>query len=436
MAALEVLRAVRRGDLADRALVKVLESLPPRDRPLAHELALGTLRLRARLDYALAGFSTRPLPSLESDVLDALRLGAYQLLELDGVPPYAAISETVELARTVAPRATGFVNAVLQALQRGRSQLTFPALERDPKAHLATWGSHPDWLIERWIDRYGTAATAALVAANNTRPELFLTLQDGATEGAVARLAEHGIAAEPSSLDGRVLRISSSADAAAALAVVPGIVQDPAAALVVRYAAVPPDAVVADLCAAPGGKALGLASAARYTVAADLSLRRIRRVRENRDRLHRQQVPVRLGLVVADGRAPALRPVGAVLLDAPCTGTGTLRRHPDGRWRIGPRDLAALAELQRQLLDAAASLVRPGGLLIYATCSLEREENEDQVQGFLERNPQFSVAAPSTDAQFDGDGQELLDADGFLRVLPQRHGCDGAFAARLQRTSP
>ena len=428
-AALEVLRAVRRGDLADRALVREQEVLAPRDRALVHELVFGTLRLRGRLDHALAAFSSRPIGALDADVLDALRLGAYQLLELDGVPAYAAISETVELVKLAAPKASGFANAVLQALHRGRAELTFPALAADPRAHLATWGSHPAWLVARWIAHFGVEETAALVAANNARPELFLRVLRGSGTEAVAALAEQGIAAETSPLDTQLVRIDNGADVPAALRTVPAVVQDPAAALVVRFAAVPSSALVADLCAAPGGKALGLAAGAHYTVAADLSLRRLRRVRENRDRVQAQQpLPLRLGLVVADGRAPPLRPLDAVLLDVPCTGTGTLRRHPDGRWRVGPRDLAALVALQRTLLDAAAARVRPGGLLIYATCSLEPEENEDQVRSFLEREPQFSLEPGSAVAP------GLIDAHGFLRVLPQRQGCDGAFAARLRRS--
>jgi 16S rRNA (cytosine967-C5)-methyltransferase len=184
---------------------------------------------------------------------------------------------------------------------------------------------------------------------------------------------------------------------------------------------------VIDLCAAPGGKAVGLAATARYVVAADLSVGRLRRVREHVDRLG---LGDRLGVVAADGRVPPFAPVDMVLLDAPCTGTGTLRRHPDGRWRVGMEDLDALAALQRELLDAASPLVRPGGLLVYSTCSLEPEENEEQVAGFLERHPAF---ARDTDGGVTDP--ELLNAEGDLMVLPQRTGVDGAYAARLRRVA-
>jgi 16S rRNA (cytosine967-C5)-methyltransferase len=207
---------------------------------------------------------------------------------------------------------------------------------------------------------------------------------------------------------------------------VPAVVQDPAASLVVRYADIPAGATVADVCAAPGGKALALAGGAGFVAAADLSFDRLERVRENAERVG--SLP--LGLVVADAREPPFRPVDAVLIDAPCTGTGTLRRHPDGKWRLRPEDPAALARLQAEILDAAAPLVAPGGLLVYATCSLEPEENEEQMEAFLSAHPEFEPAAPP-----EGLDPRMLDEAGRLLVLPQRLGVDGAFAARLRRRS-
>src|SRR5690606_21385297 len=205
------------------------------------------------------------------------------------------------------------------------------------------------------------------------------------------------------------------------------VVQDPAAALVVRYAAVPEGSTVLDLCAAPGGKALGLAERAGYVAAADLSLSRLERVRENAARVG---LDARVGLIAADARRPPFRPADAVLLDAPCTGTGTFRRHPDGRWRLQPEQLEELVALQGEMLAAAASLVRPGGVLVYATCSLESEENERQVESFLAGQPRFRREPPvgAVDAS-------LLAADGSLSVLPHRQGVDGSFAARMRRVA-
>ncbi|HET6232782.1 MAG TPA: 16S rRNA (cytosine(967)-C(5))-methyltransferase RsmB [Longimicrobiaceae bacterium] len=427
-AALDVLRRVRAGELADRALDQATGRLDPRDHGFTQELVYGTFRLRGRLDHLLGGLVKGGTAALEPDVLDVLRLGAYQLLEMGGVPAYAAISQSVDLVRIAgSPKAAGLVNGVLQNLQRRGDTIPVPDAEQAPGDYLSTWGSHPRWLVDRWIGRWGAEATRSLVDADNTRPELYLRPLGISVAEAVERLAAAGIGAEPVAFSPDSLRVLPPASAADALAAVPAVVQDPAAALVVRYAAVPAGATVLDLCAAPGGKAFGLASTADHVVAADNSYRRLARVRENARRLDAAH---RVRAVVSDARNPAFRPADAVLLDAPCTGTGTFRRHPDGRWRVGEGDLDALAKLQAELLDAAAPLVRGGGLLVYSTCSLEGEENEVQIDAFLGRHPEFSIEPPN-----DAVDAELLDDAGRLSVLPQRQGVDGAFAARLRRTA-
>ncbi len=403
---------------------RVAGELPAREHGWLQELAYGTFRLRGRLDHILGSRVKGGLGSLEPDVLDVLRLGAYQLLEMGSVPPYAAVSQSVDLTRLAgAPRAAGLVNGVLNAVQRERERLPFPALAEAPVEHLTSWGSHPRWLVERWIGRWGVPGTARLVEANNTRPELYLRPVGIAVEPAIIRLREAGIVAERVTFSPNSIRIAAPASAAAALAVVPAIVQDPAATLVVDFARPAPGATVIDLCAAPGGKAVGLADAGARVVAADLSRWRLARVRENAERLG-----LTLGMVQADGRVPPFRPADLVLLDAPCTGTGTLRRHPDGKWVVDEARLASLVRLQRELLVAAAALVRPGGHLVYSTCSVEHEENEAQVEAFLAGNPDFRND-PATDTVHP----ELSNRDGFLQCLPQERGVDGSFAARLRR---
>ncbi len=425
-AALDTLRAVREGELADRALARTLERVAPRERPWVQELVYGTFRLRGRLDWMLDRLVRRGIVSLEPDILDILRLGAYQLLEMGSVPVYAAVSQAVEMAKRVAGKgAGGLVNGVLQSLNRQAARLEFPDAESDPVEHLATWGSHPHWLVERWVARFGVDGARALVEANNSRPELYIRPIGIPAEEARERLGAAGIEAEPVAFAPDALRIPPPAGARDVLAVVPAVVQDPAAGLVTRYAAVPDGATVADLCAAPGGKALELAEHAEYVVAADVSFARMARVRENADRVG----GLPLGLLVSDARWPAVRAVDLVLIDVPCTGTGTLRRHPDGKWRLAPTDLQALIELQREILDAAAAVVRPGGILVYSTCSLEPEENEAQVDAFLSRHPEFTPEPPPAGTV----AVELLDAAGRLVVLPQALGVDGAFAARLRR---
>jgi 16S rRNA (cytosine967-C5)-methyltransferase len=195
---------------------------------------------------------------------------------------------------------------------------------------------------------------------------------------------------------------------------------------VTRYASIPSGAVVADLCAAPGGKAIELSRTAAAVIASDRIFARMDRVVANRRRLDVEN----LLPIVADAKAPAIRPVDAVLLDVPCTGTGTFRRHPDARWRLKVSDIAVMASTQRTILRCASSVVKPGGLLIYSTCSLEPEENESQIEIFLALNPNWKLEPPEADAV----PPEVVDG-GYLRVLPQMRGTDGAFAARLRRVA-
>jgi 16S rRNA (cytosine967-C5)-methyltransferase len=424
VAALDALRRVQRGNLLDRAFAAVAPALDARDRAWLQELLFGVVRLRGRVDHYLTRFVRGGLESLDPVVLDVLRLGAYQLLEMGGVPPYAAVSQSVDLVREAGmPRAAGLVNGVLQSLRRGWRSVEFPVFEERPIEYLTTWGSHPRWLVERWAERWGYAEARQLVEANNRRPDLFIRPVGMAQVEAVEWLARAGVGAEPVENFPESVRILPPSGPAEVLAAIPSVVQDPAAAIVVRYADLTDREFVIDLSAAPGGKAVGFAGEGPRVIAADASFARIQLVRSNVDRIGLRGVD----LVVADGKYPPFRSAPAVFLDAPCTGTGTFRRHPDGRWRISERDLNALAGLQRELLASAASLVEVGGLLIYSTCSLEPEENEHQVQWLLDSVPGFRPSAPRR--RIDGT---MMDG-GYLRVLPQRHGVDGAFAARLER---
>lgn len=429
IAALDTLRAVRDGAFADRALEDAARGLDARDRAWTLELVYGTFRLRGRLDHHISHHSSRPIAQVDPDTLDIIRLGAYQLLEMDSVPDYAAVSASVDLAKRFARRSAGFVNAVLQSLRRAPAASTFPTLEQDAAAHLSTWGSHPRWLVKRWIARFGVDAARRLTEANNSRPELYLRALGPDIQAVVEMLNGQGIETESFDLLPRALHVTTGS-AAAAVDVAPVIVQDPAAGMVVSFIGDVPGRVV-DLAAAPGGKTIGLACDApdpdRLVIAADLSARRLMRLRENAARLG--TLAGGIAAVVADGREPPFTRADLVLIDAPCTGTGTFGRHADARWRVQPQDIPALAALQAELLDAAASLVQPGGLLVYATCSLEHEENEAQVEGFLERNTAFDIE-PGT-----GVPAAVLDKRGMLRVLPHEHGVDGAFAARLRRHS-
>lgn len=426
-AAADILADIRTGLLLDAAFDRRVGLLDSRDRRWTQELVYGMLRCRGRLDALLSDRVRGGLARLDPDLTDLLRLGAYQLLSMGSVPPYAAIAQTVELAkRRHGIGASKLANAVLRRLDRERDALVLPT-PNDPLEGIATEYSHPRWLVARWVARWGEADTRALLDANNREAPLVIRPWGVVREQLEAMLEAAGVQVSDAPLVRDSLSISGAALTELG-AFQQGLffVQDPAATLVTQYAAIPAGATVADLCAAPGGKTVELSRVARTVIAADASAARLARVRETIDRLELVNVLP----MVTDARFPALAPVDAVLVDAPCTGTGTFRRHPDARWRLRTSDLAVLAATQRSILRAAASVVKPGGLLLYSTCSLESEENDAQVETFLAEHPDFVLEPPPTDAVPAG----VLDA-GRLRVLPQRHGSDGAFAARMRRRS-
>jgi 16S rRNA (cytosine967-C5)-methyltransferase len=426
--AAEVCADLRRGDLLDASFDRHSARLDPRDRRFARELVYGMLRRRAWLDALLEARVSGGLSRLDADVHDLLRLGSYQLLFMRSVPPYAAIAQTVELVkRRHGLGSSKLTNAVLRRMDRERENLEVhpPA---DPVDALALSESHPRWLVARWIARWGETETRALLQANNDEAPLVLRPIHAVREQVEAMLETSEIGVTDAPLVPDSIQITSPVSLTELGAFRQGLfhMQDPGSTLVTRYAAVPEGAVVADVCTAPGGKAIELTRRASVVFASDLSFNRMRRVVENIQRME-------LGSIlpyVADARKPALREVDVVLIDAPCTGTGTFRRHPDARWRLKTSDLAVMGAVQREILRSASTMVKPGGLLVYSTCSLETEENDTQVERFLTENKNWRLEPPPEGAV----PATVLDA-GRLRVLPQRHGTDGAFAARLRRTA-
>lgn len=409
----------------DTALARELGSLVDADRRLAHELAVGVLRQSRRLDDLLARFVARGISSVAPPLLDVLRLGAYQLRMLDRIPPHAAVATSVALARElVGEGASGFTNAVLRRVAE------LPVADTGHEdigdvARLAGAWSHPAWLVARWLARFGPPDTERLLRWNNSHPPLVLQPTRGGVPDLERRFAEQGVPSRSAPFGAGVVVTESRP------ARIPGFdageffVQDPAQALVARFAGFAPDAIVFDACAAPGGKTLALTGHCRQVIAADRSRRRLPRLRENLARAGRHTEAV----VAADAAAPPIRPVHAYLLDAPCLGTGSFARHPDARLRVTAEALLHLAASQSTLLDAAADRIAPGGVLCYATCSLEPEENEMQIDAFLHRHPSFRREPPP------GFPAGLLTASGDLATLPQRDAIDGAFAARLVRAA-
>ncbi|HKA58619.1 MAG TPA: transcription antitermination factor NusB [Gemmatimonadales bacterium] len=416
-AALGILRDVRAGAPLDAARDRHLAGLAERDRRLAYELSAGVLRQQRELDDAL------DLDQADPRLHDVLRLGAYQLRHLSRVPPHAAVSTSVELAReTVGEKVTGYVNRFLRRLSADGYRVS------------GKTRSHPDWLVARWESQFGSEETQRLLEWNDAKPELFIQPARWDQETLLRRLRESGLKADEAPF-GAGISLYPIADRRYALAKdLPGyreggfIVQDPAHALVARYAAIPSGALVYDACAAPGGKAVALEAAGARVLAGDARHERMGRLADTTRR-----AGVAIHTLAANLEAAPLRPgsVDAVLVDAPCSATGTMRRHPDARWKLRPGVFQRLAARQTRLLDAAAPLVRPGGLLIYATCSIEPEENESVVERFLMQHPEFT----RTPRHQLGPFAELLTPGGAFQSYPQRHGIDGAYAARLVRAS-
>ena len=392
-------------------------ALSQRDRALVRHLTATTLRRLGQIDALLAGFIERPLPVRAASARNALRLGAADILFLR-TPAHAAVNEAVGLLRRPAARRyRGLANAVLRRLAREGGALP----EGGDAARLNT----PDWLWRSWVDAYGTDTARAVAEAHLAEPPLDITA--ASEPGGWARR-----------LEAALLPTGSLRRAPAPVESLPGFrdggwwVQDAAAALPARVLLAGLGAPrVADLCAAPGGKTAQLAASGARVTALDISPARLERLRENLARLRLSAELVEADLL---GWTPA-EPFDAVLLDAPCSGTGTIRRHPDIARNKTADDVARMASLQRALLDAAAKAVRPGGRLVYAVCSLQPEEGPAAVEAFLAAAPGFRRLPVGAD-EVDGIGP-FLTPEGDIRTLPchlaERGGIDGFYVCRLER---
>ncbi|MFA6109631.1 MAG: 16S rRNA (cytosine(967)-C(5))-methyltransferase RsmB [Candidatus Latescibacterota bacterium] len=411
--------------------------LDRRDVRLARQLTLGCLRWRQRLDWMAGRFSSRPVDELSPWVRQALRLGLYQLFWLDRVPARAAVHTSVELAKRFAHAgAAGLVNAVLRRAQREYDRLEYPPLERDPVAHLACRHSHPEWLIARWLSRWGLEQTEAILRANNEEAPLCVRYNPARTVAVEAAVILAGSTLQAA---GPIPGSFIATDAETFLhseACTGGLflVQDLNAVIPAVLLAPERGEHVLDLCAAPGGKTAQLAAALGSTgllVAADLSPSRLTGLRQNAVRLGLTG----LRLVAQDARRPALPAPGhpgfdRVLADVPCSATGVLGRHPDARWHRHPEQLPDLVARQEAILASAFAALRPGGVLVYSTCSLEAEENAELVERFLSATPE---------ARLEPASERFPDrawAGRFVQTLPGREPGDGCFAARLRRETP
>ena len=435
-----LLRVERESSYASELLhSETYKQISTADHALTTELVMGVLRWRARLDDEIATASSQPLSRLDLEILISLRLALYQFRWLDRIPARAALHESVELVKRALKRsAAPFVNAVLRKLSN-KSVSTPVANPQSPESVAAAW-AHPLWLVERWTDNYGPAAAEAICKHDQSVPKTSIRLR---TPEAEATLVSEGIGLANGALLSMV-RTVESGDITKSQALRTGAIaiQDEASQIVAALVghALPRNSRILDCCAAPGGKTLAIADQSPDTIitAAELHPHRARLLQKL---LAAAKADARIEVITGDVRhLPLTVPFDRILADVPCSGTGTLARNPEIKWRLTPGDLAELHDRQLAILRSALSHAAPKGRVIYSTCSLEKEENENVVERALAENESFDLVDCKAELENLGAAGQLtwpdrstLTRGPYLRTIPGIHPCDGFFAAILER---
>ena len=432
--ALRVLVSCRtNGAWADAALKAQLnrDGLSPQDAGLCSRIVYGVMQNQLLLDFYIGAYCSQKPDHLQPPLLDILRMGAYQILYLDKIPDSAAVNESVKLAKLFKRgQASGLVNAVLRKISQNKNNLP-PIPERDTERYLSIRYSHPKWLVKRLVKLLGREEAERCLAANNEVAPLTVQVNplNTSTEALTAELNELGVTAKAHDWVSGCLELSGVGDLTTLRPFQDGkfLVQDPAARLVSLIADVKPGQTVLDVCAAPGGKSFSAAFAMENrgrVVSCDLHENKLKRIQEGAARLGLSCVET----MAADGRIQKPEWVSAfdtVLVDVPCSGLGIIRKKPDTRYKKAD-DLFALPVIQTAILENAATYVKPGGTLIYSTCTILPEENEQVTDAFLAEHPDFSreiFTLPSP----------VGETDGQLTLWPQRHGTDGFYICRMRR---
>jgi 16S rRNA (cytosine967-C5)-methyltransferase len=414
--------------------------LPQREKNLTFSIVYGVLRYRYRLDWILGHFSRTGTDKLDPEIRNILRIGLFQVVYLNRIPPSAAVHTAVDLAKTLKkPWLAKFVNAVLRAAVGKYPELKHPNVENDPISAIAVETSMPPWLIYRWIPRFGLSEARMLCNSTNDIPPLTLRVNTLKTTRSdfleSAGVSAHRMEATSFSPDG--LRLDHPQELITAM---PGfqdglfLAQDEAAQLVTLLLDPQPEETVLDACAGMGGKTGHIAQQMRNTghiLATDISSDKLKRIHPEMRRL---------GISIVDTQALDLsRPIESsrtetfdrVLLDAPCSGLGVLRRNPDIKWKSSPERIAHCQIRQIDFLGRASQFVKPSGVLVYAVCSMEPEENESVVMAFLSDHSEFTVAQNAIG--MSPHIRSLITPEGYLKTFPHLHGMDGFFAVRFRR---
>lgn len=434
--AVKLLNRIERSDsYLDKVLDVELKSgeLGDLDKGLLTELVHGVLRWQAKLDWVLNGFSHGNFAKAEINIKNALRVALYQIMFLDRVPHAAAVNEAVEFVKRIrGEKPAGLVNAVLRNILRNLEGIRYPDPTEDQIQHLSVVFSHPYWLVKRWVNRFGAEETQKLMMANNDRPGLSLRINKLKVEPGhfLTLLDQQGIQYRGSSHIDYFVKVKTLSRIGQMDLFRNGLftIQDESAALPCLLLAAKPGERVIDLCAAPGGKTTNLAEMMRNEgeiLAIDKYEARLNLVRAALDRLGLRNVR----LIVADAATFEHEPVDKVLLDAPCSGLGVIAKKPDIKWKRDIAGILALTQIQKSLLANAARLVKPGGVLVYSTCTTEPEENRDVIAWFLSEHRDFRMENATAFVSND-----LVTPEGYVETVPHRQEMDGSFAVRLVRT--
>ncbi len=431
--AVEILFFAERGKFVDEIFDRMRPRLSRRDSAFILELIKGVLRNKSYIDYALNVFSSRPVEKADVWTRNILRLGAYQLLFLDRVPPSAAVDTSVEMAKNRG-RKPGYVNGLLRNLARNTKAIPLPPKD-DIAQYLSIVYSHPVWLVKRWVARYGGDTAERLLSFDNRPAPLTVrtNLLRTSREALAASLVADGAVVKETVYSPFGIEIISSSGLKSLSALEKGwfIMQDEAAQLVSMILSPRPGESVLDACAAPGGKATHIAELMKNSgrvIALEAEAERARRIDENFRRLGIEIIET----VIGDAMHYSDGPFDRILIDAPCSGLGVLKRHPDGRWTKTVTDISRHQALQRRILENCASLIRPGGVIVYSTCTTEPEENEEVIEGFLKESSGAFLLDDPRPYLPDAAGR-LVDDKGCFRTWPRVPEMDGFFAARIVR---
>jgi len=418
--------------------------LSRQDAGLATELVYGTIQQQRLLDYRLSALVAKGLNKLTPWVLQLLRMSAYQMLCLDRIPPHAVVNEAVQIAKRRGHTGiSGMVNGVLRSMERRLEEMKAPLTLQDPVQRIGITYSYPDWMVERWLKCYGEQETEAICAAGNTAPHASLRINRLKLTQAEAlhQLTEAGFEAEPSKLSAAGIIVTGGGNLALTDGYAKGLwsLQDESSMLVAAVCAPKPGSTVLDCCAAPGGKTAHLAELMDDTgtlISNDVHAHKRELIAEQASRLGLRVVEA----VTGDAAGLASRYLEAsfdlVLLDAPCSGLGVIRRKPEIKWTKSPEDIAAITAVQERLLQEAAKLVRPGGTLVYSTCTIEEAENAAQIDTFLASHPDYALDKDWPAEVLRPLQEAGIAADSFrgdIQLLPHQFDSDGFYIARLTR---